>query len=233
MKKPIYNRKFFYDRCLLPNTYVASLEKDVFCIEEAIPKTGYSIGYPGWNLIYYSVLCCLRKTLFNNIIETGTNFGFSSIFLAQALKDSSLNGCVYTVEKDSIIYAKAVDNIKKAEVDTYVELHNEDSIIFLKNLSLENDLVTYAFLDGCHDQDYVVNEFELIYPYLDNKSIVAFDNTYLLSEDKVNKRVNGALEIIKKKFGGNLINFENVSWFTPGLAFWQKEPFLNDWKKDY
>jgi hypothetical protein len=26
-------------------------------------------------------------------------------------------------------------------------------------------------------------------------------------------------------YGGNLINFEFVSWYTPGLAIWQKEPF--------
>lgn len=223
---------FDYDKWLLPNKHVMSMEENVTCVDEATPKTGHSIGYPGWNLLYYSALCCLRKNSFNNIIETGTNLGFSSIILAQALKDSHYNGCVYTVEIDKINYDQAVDNINKAEVSNFVELYNQDSKTFLADLCLKNDLITYAFLDGCHDQDDVVTEFDLIYPYLDNKSCVAFDNTYLISDDSTNRRVNGALQIIKRKYGGNLINFENVSWFTSGMAFWQKDPFLSDWMPD-
>jgi hypothetical protein len=229
MKKPQYNRAFDYDKKLLPNTYIECLEENVTCIDEAIPKSGHTIGYPGWNLIYYAVLCCLRKDAFNNVIETGTNLGCSTIILAQALKDSQLDGCVYTVEIDKMNYEKANDNIKNAGVADFVKLYNRDSLSFLAKVSLENDLIAFAFLDGCHDQDNVVKEFELIYPYLDHKSFVAFDNTYLLSEDEENNKVNGALKIIKRKYGGNLINFENVSWFTPGLAFWQKDPFLKDW----
>jgi predicted O-methyltransferase YrrM len=165
----------------------------------------------------------------NNIAGIGTNLVCSTIILAQALIDSKFEGCIYSVEKDREIYNEADNNTRSAKVDHRVKLYNDDSIAFLSGLSLENNLINYAFLDGCHDQEHVLNEFRIIFPYLDNKSCVAFDNTYLISEDKNNKRVNGALELIKKEYGGNLVNFENVSWYTPGFAIWQKNPFYDDW----
>jgi predicted O-methyltransferase YrrM len=226
MKEPIDLRIFDYDKNLLPNRYLASLEEAVTNIEEAKKKTGYSIGYPGWNLLYYSALCSLRRDSFNTMIETGTNLGCSTIILAQALRDSRFDGCVYTVELDETNYARAVHNIHNAGLGDLVQLHNEDSLTFLADISIPDNLITYAFLDGCHDQDHVVREFELIYPYLDHKSFVVFDNTYPL----VDTRVNAALRHIKAQYGGNLINFENVSWSTPGLATWQKDPFHDDWK---
>jgi predicted O-methyltransferase YrrM len=99
----------------LSNKYLQSLEEGVSNIEKAKLKTGFSIGYPGWNLLYFTVLCSLEKGRFNKIIETGTNFGCSTIIFAQALIDSQFDGCVYTVEKDKMNYDKAVDNIKKAD----------------------------------------------------------------------------------------------------------------------
>ena len=229
MKKPIFARIYNYDKKLLPNNYLQSLEEGVSNIEEAKLNTGFSIGYPGWNLLYYAVLCSLEKDRFNNIIETGTNVGCSTIMLAQALIDSSFDGCVYTVELDKNNYEKANEYFDRAGVENIIKAYNQNSVDFLSELSPVDGNIRFAFLDANHDQGNVVNEFELIYPYLDHKSFVAFDNTYLLTEDQRNKRVNGALEIIKRKYGGNLINFENVSWYTPGLAFWQKAPFINDW----
>lgn len=229
MKNPIYARMFDYDRNLLPNEYLRSLEIEVEHIEEAIKRTGYSIGYPGWNLLYYSVLCSLRDDNFNNIVETGTNRGCSTIILAQALKDSKRQGRVFSVEIDCDNYKMAMDNINKAHVQEFVRLFHNDSFSFLSNLSLENELISFAFLDGNHDENLVIKEFEMIYPFLDYKSFVAFDNTYPISDDKENMRVNGALKRIKEKYGGNLINYENVSWYTPGFAIWQKDPFLRDW----
>lgn len=56
--------------------------------------------------------------------------------------------------------------------------------------------------------------------------IVMFDNTYEISEPGEDPRVNGALKEIQATYGGNLINMEFVSWYTPGLALWQKKARL-------
>ena len=62
--------------------------------------------------------------------------------------------------------------------------------------------------------------------FLTEDAIVLFDNTYQISEENEDPRVNGALKHILKTYGGNLINMEYVSWYTPGLAIWQNKPNL-------
>jgi len=222
MKTPIFCRIFDYRKTLLPNEYLASLEEGVSDIEQAKVRTGLSVGYPGWTLLYYSVLCGLDRTGGNIIVETGTNIGCSTIMLAQALKDSGYDGHVHTVELLEENYRAAVENIEKAGLSRYVSLNCGNSTDFLKEFTKNVTSIRFAFLDGAHEQDHVVEEFELIYPLLTDKSMVFFDNTYQIAEEGEDQRVHGALKIIKSRFGGNLINFENTSWFTPGQAIWQK-----------
>ena len=50
-----------------------------------------------------------------------------------------------------------------------------------------------------------------------------FDNTYQIAEEGENPRVNGFLGEMQDRYGGNLVNIEFVSWYTPGLALWQKK----------
>lgn len=230
MKQPKHYRMYQYDRHLLPNKHLAKLEEGTTNIDEAIKKTGFSVGYPGWNLLYYSLLCSMRENEFNTIIETGTNQGSSTILLGQALKDSGYSGAVFSVEIEQDNYHKALKNIKVAGLSDYVNLYIDDSLNYLSSFKPKDGKITFAFLDGCHDENHVVKEFELIHTFLDHRSMVFFDNTYLISEDKSNRRVNGALRQIFDRFGGNIINFENTSWYTTGQAIWQRAPFENDWK---
>ena len=65
--EPKSHRIYNYRKTLLPNEYLASLEEGVTEIESAKEKTGLSVGYPGWNLLYYSLLCGLdREREYNN-----------------------------------------------------------------------------------------------------------------------------------------------------------------------
>ena len=105
-----------------------------------------------------------------------------------------------------------------------------DSVVFLRTLAATVSRVRFAFLDGSHEQGTVVAEFEAIHSLLDDHSLVFFDNTYRIAEPHEDQRVNGALRIITQRFGGNLVNFENTSWFTPGQAIWQRHGFSKDWQ---
>ncbi|MHC4325779.1 MAG: O-methyltransferase, partial [Planctomycetota bacterium] len=225
MKDPIYYRRFDYDKAIIPNKYLASLEDGVSTIEQATEKTGFTIGYPGWNLVYDMVISHLHPEKYNIILETGTNEGCTTIILAQALKDSGCNGKVYTVELDKKNYEIALTNLEKAGVSDFVEAVNASSHDFLKDFVKINSSIRIAFLDASHLFDDVIGEFEIIMPLLGPQSIVIFDNTYLIAEEHEDQRVNGALKDIMKRHGGNLVNFETVSWYTPGLAIWQKSPF--------
>jgi predicted O-methyltransferase YrrM len=225
MKAPIYYRRFDYDKALIPNKYLASMEQGVSTIEQAIDKTGFTVGYPGWNLIYHILLSHLNPKEYNIIVETGTNLGFSTIILAQALKDSACPGKVFTAELNQQYYEIAINNFRQAGVSDFIDATNAHSFDFLKDFVKANIPVRIAFLDASHLFDDVIVEFELILSLLGPQSIVIFDNTYLIAEEHEDQRVNGALREILRRHGGNLINFEIVSWYTPGIAIWQKYPF--------
>ena len=225
MKNPKFFRRFDYNRTFLPNPFLAELERDIETLEQAKEKTGYTIGYPGWNLIYYILLSHLKPDAWNTIIETGTNIGCSTIILAQALKDSQGDGRVYTVELEPKNYEKAQLNFAKAEVADLIDARLGDSKETLKQIVQEVSGVRTAFLDASHLFNDVLAEFDIIYPHLEEDSIVIFDNTYQIAEPHEDQRVFGALHKIQEVYGGNLINFEFVSWYTPGMAIWQKTPF--------
>jgi len=225
VKAPIYYRRFNYDKALIPNKYLASLEDSVSTIEQATAKTGFTIGYPGWNLVYDMVISHLHPEKYNIILETGTNLGCTTIMLAQALKDSGSHGKVYTVELDKKSYEIALTNFERAGVSDFIEAVNENSHTFLKDFAKRNSSIRVAFLDASHLFDDVITEFNAILPLLGPQSIVLFDNTYLIADDNEDQRVNGAIREILNRHGGNLVNFETVSWYTPGLAVWQKSPF--------
>lgn len=229
MRQPKFHRMFDYSRSLLVNDYLRSLEDGVENLEQARTKSGLTIGYPGWNLLYYATLCGLDRERENVIVETGSNLGCSTIVLAQALKDSRLPGHVHTVELVEENYRQARENVVRAGLQDYVTLACGDSVAFLRTLATRVTRVRFAFLDGAHEQDTVVAEFDAIHPLLDDKSLVFFDNTYRIAEPHEDQRVNGALRIITQRFGGSLVNFENTSWFTPGQAVWQRRAFSQDW----
>lgn len=224
MKEPKFHRIFQYNLALLPNAHLARLEKGVRTIDMAKERSGFSIGYPGWGLIYHILLSHLDPTRYNNIVETGTNWGCTTIVLAQALIDSGCSGHVYTIEIDSKNCKVAIDNLLKAGVFDKVKLINEDSKKALPAIVEQVDEIRIAFLDASHLYEDVLFEFKTIYPKLNEHSLVIFDNTYQIAEPHEDQRVNGALRYIHRHFGGHLINFEFVSWSTPGLAVWQQEP---------
>lgn len=229
MKPPVFHRTFNYNRQLLPNAYLAELEDGVQSIEQAREKTGASIGYPGWGLIYYILLSHLDRDREEIIIETGTNWGTTTIVLAQALIDSGCKGRVITFELEPKNVEKAKQNLSAAKVGERVELVMGDS---RKNLPamLQKHVaprsLRFAFLDASHLEADLLAEFESVLPYLADDAVVVMDNTYCIAHPNEDQRVNGALKRFPELYGGNLVNFEFVSWYTPGIAIWQKAPKL-------
>ena len=73
--------------------------------------------------------------------------------------------------------------------------------------------------------DHVVREFELVVDRIRDDGLVVLDNTALIAEGDEDPRVHGALRTIVSIFGGNLVNLPFCSWYTPGMAVWQRQPF--------
>ena len=122
MNSPIYHRMFGYDTNLLPNRHLQSLEQGVNTIEEAREHSGATIGYPGWGLIYHLLLSHLDRGREEILIETGTNFGCTTIILAQALIDAGCQGKVITIELDERNVKVAKRNFEEAGVNSRIDL---------------------------------------------------------------------------------------------------------------
>lgn len=217
---------FGYDLDRLPNAHLAALEKGVQTVEQARQRSGATIGYPGWGVIYHLLLAHLDRSRNELILETGTNWGCTTIVLAQALVDAGCKGRVITLELDPGNADRARSNISAAGLAEHVELHVGDSRVLLGKVLRQDANIRFAFLDASHRYGDVLDEFESIRPKLTDDAIVLFDNTYRIAEDHEDPMVNGALKTIQGRYGGNLINFEFVSWYTPGLALWQHKPHL-------
>jgi predicted O-methyltransferase YrrM len=217
---------FGYDLARLPNPHLATLERGVENIEQARLRSGASIGHPGWGVIYHLLLAHLDRSRYEIIVETGTNWGCTTIVLAQALVDSGCAGRVITFELDPANAEIARTNITAAGLEKRVELHVGDSRSQMAEVLRAESGLRAAFLDASHLCDDVLAEFGLILPKLVDDALVLFDNTYAIAEPGEDRRVNGALKAIIERHGGNLINLQFVSWYTPGLAIWQRRPSL-------
>jgi predicted O-methyltransferase YrrM len=226
MRDRKFYRIFDYNKSLLPNAHLASLENQVDSTESARDKTGASIGFPGWGILYYLLLSHLDRERDELIIETGTNEGCTTIILAQALLDAKCSGKVATIELNPENIEKAKLNFERAGVDSRIDLHEGSSFDVLPKILGARKDIRFAFLDASHFFDDVRREFEIVLPHLADDALVLFDNTYKIARKNEDQRVNGFLQSIKNQYGGNLINLEFVSWFTPGLAIWQKAPKL-------
>ena len=223
MREPLFYRQFGYDFGRLPNRQLARLEEGVDSIEEARKRSGLTIGYPGWPLIYYLAVCSIDPECQPTVLETGTNHGCSTIVLAQAILDSCGGGMVHSVELSPDNATIAQSNVDAAGVAEVVKIHVGSTLEVLDDLVASLPSIDLAFLDGSHLQADVMFEFETVLPKLKTRGLVVFDNTYHIAEEGEDQRVYGALNEISDRFGGRRIDLPFVSWFTPGVAIWQRE----------
>lgn len=227
MKDPIYrHRRLDYNLQLLPHPLLREIEAQVHDVESAMRLSGLTIGHPGWGLIYHLLLSHLRKDEAEILIETGTNEALTSILMAQAVVDTPCKGRVITFERGHRNLIRARENIESSGLSQVIELVEGDIRETLAPRLEGLSDIRFALIDACHLYKDVMGEFTTLLPHLAEDAIVIFDNTYDIAEAGEDPRVNGALKEIRRRFGGNMINLEQVSWGTPGLAIWQKEPKL-------
>jgi len=195
-----------YDLGLLVNQTLREAEKN--------SAIALSMGYPAWNLLYFALLCSLPEHKPVTIVETGTNQGFSTIVLAQALRDSGAVGHVDTVDISAELVEIARNNVKHAGLEDLVTFHVGDSTDFLRDLRQKTASVDFAFIDAGHSYADVMAEFRALYPLVRFDGTVYFDNT---SAGGVKK----ALNYIRRRYRGNIVEFGRCSWLPPGNAVWQ------------
>lgn len=88
----------------------------------------------------------IKKNKLKNIVEFGTSFGISTLFLAQGALETK--GRIITTELIASKAEKAMENFKKAEVSNIIDVRIGDAMHTLQNHKEPIDLL---FLDGWKD----------------------------------------------------------------------------------
>jgi len=131
-------------------------------------RTAYMpVGRDFGNLLY----SLARSTRARTVVEFGTSFGISTIYLACAIRDNGA-GKVITSEFDPEKAARAKKNLTTAGLVDCVEFRVGDALETLSKLSCEIDMI---FLDGA--KGLYLDVLKLLEPRLRPGGIIASDNT--------------------------------------------------------
>lgn len=114
-----------------------------------------------------------RTNKARRIIEFGTSFGVSTIYLAAAVRDNG-GGVVIGSELEPGKLARARDHLREAGLDDLVDLREGDAMETLSDPGGEVDLL---LLDGW--KDLYIPIFEKMLPHLRPGSVVIADNIRL------------------------------------------------------
>ena len=104
-----------------------------------------------------------------NIVEFGTSFGISTIYMADAAQQTG--GKVITSELIESKAAKALNNITEAGLNDFVEIRIGDAMETLRGLSAPID---FLFLDGW--KDLYLPLFQMLEPLLHAGTLIYADN---------------------------------------------------------
>lgn len=118
-----------------------------------------------------------------NIIEFGTSFGISTLFLAQAAIETA--GHIITTELIESKAQKAIENFKKAGVNDLIELRIGDALETLKNHTAPIDLL---LLDGW--KDLYLPLFQMLESNFHANTIIYVDNADMSDSQAFLKKVS-------------------------------------------
>ena len=112
-----------------------------------------------------------------NVVEYGTSFGISTIYLAAAVKDNG-GGRVVGSEIEPSKHASAVANLKEAGLGDIADVRLGDARETLRDVPAPIDLV---LLDGW--KDLYLPILELLTPRLRRGAVVLADNIFTFRKD--------------------------------------------------
>lgn len=107
----------------------------------------------------------------NIILELGTFLGFSSIAMAESIKDESL---IYTCDKSSNNLSKAIEYHSNHKDFYKIRYCNEDCFTFLDKFKNVTD-VDLIFIDA--DKSNYIKYYDIAKSILSKKGIIIIDNT--------------------------------------------------------
>lgn len=125
-------------------------------------------------LLLYNVA---RLSQSKMIVEFGSSFGISSLYLAAAAKDNG--GKLVTTEIIPVKCRVTENNLRNAKLNDVAEVWEGDALLTLKTI---NETVDFLFLDGW--KDLYNDVLDLLLPNFKAGSVVIADNINLGSDVK-------------------------------------------------
>jgi len=113
------------------------------------PTTGQYDWFSG-----QALYCLVRYVRPKRIVEISTSSGYSTLFMAMAIKENGF-GSIDTFELDRRAAMAAEENFKRYDVSEYIDLHIGDARKTSKCLSVEDKKeVDIMFLDSLHTESF-------------------------------------------------------------------------------
>ena len=147
----------------------------------------------------------IRENNLKNIVEFGTSFGISTLFLAQGALETG--GHIITTELIESKAQKAIKNFKRACVNNRIEVRVGDAMETLKNHSEPIDLL---LLDGW--KDLYLPLFQMLEPNFHANTFIYVDNANMADTKTFLKTVSQNQKYrLQSIFGGKaeLITIKN------------------------
>jgi len=175
------------------------------------------------NFIDYSALISLIKLHEpRKILELGTAHGNTianiclesnaDIFTVNALPEQIEGNLItFTLSNDEIGIVYRKNGVHNRVTQIYENTKNLDILKYLPQRSVD-----FAFLDACHDSDFVVNDFFKILPSLSDRAIVVFHDTFPSIEHWYLDSYVGCMYL--RKLGFNVVHIKGSS-----LGYWSSK----------
>lgn len=141
----------------------------------------------------------IKKNNLKNIVEFGTSFGISTLFLALGVIETK--GRIITTELIESKAEKAIENFKKAGVNDLIEVRIGDALETLKNHNAPIDLL---FLDGW--KDLYLPVFQMLESNFHTNTFIYVDNADMAETQAFLQTVSRNDKYqLQTKFGGEVV----------------------------
>jgi len=200
--------------------------------KDIVSTSGIPTEYFGQQLFYEWIVKDFLKDGMN-IIEIGLFAGRSTAHLASKIKEAGLKINYKAVdhfkgsaehqisiggefEKDqNWLYNLCVENMKKCEVDQYVEIIQEESTEYSKKFP--DEYFDFIFVDASHDYSSVIKDIDAWFPKLKRGGIIGGDDYH--------PTWDGVIRAVNEKFKDKKLYSEpnmHERWLPPAIWYYQK-----------
>ena len=118
------------------------------------------------------------------ILEIGTFTGLSTLSMALGLPD---NGSLIALDKNSETNLKAQSFFKKANQDKKIKTIVNPALKTLEKLKHDNLIFDIIFIDGMHQVEYVLKDFNNSVKFLNKNGIIFLDDVLPISKNEQEK----------------------------------------------